>query len=185
MVAVFFLTFLSLSVVSWRTCEGYAFGQDFCHYLSKNWFEIFYVIMPKDPNPMDFTGTTLGGNRRKIVFLMEKLAERLCDICELKVPVKHSNTANKSSYVSRLYHFFLRLIHINHKPSSVISARSLLNRVSFRDIWVNRGVDDTDISMNISKQILSDTSRQDSTDTWRNYNVIITSKRRRDVVLTG
>ena len=69
---------------------------------------------------------------------------------------------NKSPYVARLYHFFMRQAHINNKPSWVRSVKTLLSRTGFGDVWVNQGVEDIEIFMNILKQRLFDTFRQEA-----------------------
>ena len=56
---------------------------------------------------------------------------------------------NKSPYVAGLYHFFMRQVDINNKPSWVRSVKTLLSRTGFGDVWVNQGVGDIDIFMNI------------------------------------
>ena len=68
---------------------------------------------------------------------------------------------NKSPYVAGLYHFFMRQVDINNKPSWVRSVKTLLSRKGFGDVWVNQGVEDIDIFMNIFKQRLIDTFRQE------------------------
>ena len=65
----------------------------------------------------------------------------------------------KSPYVVGLYHFFLRQIDSNNKPSWVRSVKSL-NRTGFGDVWVNQGVGNIDMFMNTFKQRLIDTFRQ-------------------------
>ena len=56
---------------------------------------------------------------------------------------------NKSPYVAGLYHFFTRQVDINNKPSWVRSVKTLLRRTGFGDVWVNQGVGDFNIFMNI------------------------------------
>ena len=68
---------------------------------------------------------------------------------------------NKSPYVAGLYHFFMRQVDINNKPSWVRSVKTLLSRNGFGDVWVNQGVGDIGIFMNIFKQRLIDTFRQE------------------------
>ena len=68
---------------------------------------------------------------------------------------------NKYPYVAGLYHFFMRQVDINNKPSWVRSVKTLLSRKGFGDVWVNQGVGDIDIFMNIFKQRLIDTFRQE------------------------
>ena len=66
-----------------------------------------------------------------------------------------------SPYVAGLYHFFMRQVDINNKPSWVRSVKTLLSRTGFGDVWVKQGVGDIDIFMNIFKQRLIDTFHQE------------------------